>query len=75
MQITEQIKKALSDLELLLIIYQSVLNMATELLEKHEPHTIQLFETVLGTLEKKIKDIQEINAGLNSESAKKARRK
>jgi hypothetical protein len=77
MEIPKDIKKALGDLELLLTLYQSVLNMATELLEEHAPHTIQLFETVLGTLEKKIRDIQEINAELEqiSEPIQKTRRK
>jgi hypothetical protein len=60
MKVSKNIKMMLSDLESLLIIYQSVLNMATDLLEKHEPHTVQLFESVLGTVEKKIREVQEL---------------
>ena len=73
MKLPENVKMMLSDLETILILYQSVLNMSITLLEKHESHTIQLFETVLGTLEKKIKDVQELNMELDAMSARKSR--
>ena len=60
MELPENVKRMLSDLETILIMYQAVLNMATELLEERAPHTIQVFESVLGTLEKKIREIQEL---------------
>ena len=58
MKVHENVKQMLSDLETILIMYQSVLTMAVELLEEQAPYTIQLFETVLATLEKKIREVQ-----------------
>ena len=39
-------------------IYHSVLNMAVTLLEKQEPHTIMVFETVLETVDETIGKIR-----------------
>jgi len=60
MKLPENVKMMLSDLETILILYQSVLNMSITLLEKHESHTIQLFETVIGTVGKKIREVQKL---------------
>ena len=60
MKLPESVKRMLYDLETILILYQSALNMSITLLEKHEPHTVQLFETVIGTVEKKIREVQKL---------------
>jgi len=52
-------EEILEYLEMQLRIYHSVLNMAVSLLEKHEPHTIMVFETVLETVEETIRKIRE----------------
>ncbi|MCL2622735.1 MAG: hypothetical protein FWD31_03620 [Planctomycetaceae bacterium] len=63
MKIPDELKEMLKGLELQLRIYYSALNMATELLEKHEPHTVQHFETILETVDETIRDIHnKINA-------------
>ena len=59
MKESDELKIMLKKVETQLRIYHSVLNMAVTLLEKHAPHTIMVFETVLETIDEMIREIQD----------------
>jgi hypothetical protein len=61
-KIPDDLIEFLKRMEIQLSFYYSAINMAIELLETHEPHatrTIQLYETMLVTIDSTIKDIHE----------------
>ena len=69
MKKSENLEEIMEYLEMQLRIYHSVLNMAVTLLEKHEPHTIMVFETVLETVDE---TIQKIHAKIHPKTHTKA---
>ena len=71
MKKSDTLEEILEYLEMQLRIYHSVLNMAVTLLEKHAPHTIMVFETVLETVDE---TIGKIRAKIHPKPTRKSRK-